>query len=193
MSIVHMEGVDYAKPKLKMTGVEAVKSSTPAPARKALTDCANILVTGTEDELIEYVKKFRKEWNDLSPDQIGLPTSVNGIFKYHTKDNRYALGCPIHVRAAINYNYWISEYKIDMHYSDIKDGSKAKYVFLIDQNYTRENVIAFPSKLPKELDLHTKIDYNAQLERSFLSPLKIMLEPTGWNYEKKVNLMDLFS
>ena len=193
MSIVHMEGVDYAKPKLKMTGVEAVKSSTPAPARKALTDCANILVTGTEDELIEYVKRFRKEWNGLSPDQIGLPTSVNGIFKYHTENNKYSLGCPIHVRAAINYNYWISEYKIDMHYSDIKDGSKAKYVFLINQNYTRENVIAFPSKLPKELDLHSKIDYNAQLERSFLSPLKIMLEPTGWNYEKKVNLMDLFS
>ena len=193
MSIVHMEGVDYAKPKLKMTGVEAVKSSTPAPARKALTDCANILVTGTEDELIEYVTKFRKEWNALAPDEIALPTSVNGIHKYHIEKNQYKLGCPIHVRAAINYNHWIKESKIDIYYSDIKDGSKAKYVFLIDQNYTRENVIAFPARLPKELDLHDKIDYNIQLERSFLSPLKIMLEPTNWKYEKTVNLMDLFS
>jgi hypothetical protein len=193
MSIVHMEGVDYAKPKLKMTGVEAVKSSTPAPARKALTDCANILVTGTEDELIEYVTKFRNEWKLLAPDEIALPTSVNGIHKYHIEDNQYKLGCPIHVRAAINYNHWIKKKNVEMFYSDIKDGSKAKYIFLTPDNKTKENVIAFPNKLPKELDLHRKVDYNLQLERSFLSPLKIMLEPTGWNYEKKANLMDLFS
>ena len=193
MSIVHMEGVDYAKPKLKMTGVEAVKSSTPAPARKALTDCANIIVTGKEDELIEYVTEFRRQWKLLAPDEIALPTSVNGIHKYHIEDNQYKLGCPIHVRAAINYNHWIKKKNIDMYYSDIKDGSKAKYIFLTPDNKTKENVIAFPNKLPKELDLHAKVDYNIQLERSFLSPLKIMLEPTGWNYEKKANLMDIFS
>ena len=193
MSIVHMEGVDYAKPKLKMTGVEAVKSSTPAPARKALTDCANIIVTGKEDELIEYVTEFRRQWKLLAPDEIALPTSVNGIHKYHIENNQYKLGCPIHVRAAINYNHWIKKKNIDMYYSDIKDGSKAKYIFLTPDNKTKENVIAFPNKLPKELDLHAKVDYNIQLERSFLSPLKIMLEPTGWNYEKKANLMDIFS
>jgi len=193
MSIVHMEGVDYAEPEMKMTGVEAVKSSTPAPARKALTDCAQIIVTGSEDELIEYVDKFRKNWTSLPPDEIALPTSVNGIRKYHIEGNQYKLGCPMHIRAAINYNHWIQRKEIDMYYSDIKDGSKAKYIFLIKNNKTKENVIAFPNKLPKELDLHSKIDYNTQLERSFLSPLKIMLEPTKWSYERKANLMDLFS
>lgn len=200
MSIVHMEGVDYSTPELKMTGVEAVKSSTPAPARKALTDCAEIILNGTEDQLIEYVSDFRREWSTLPPDEIALPTSVNGIHKYGVNDTKkktkkveYELGCPIHVRAALNFNHWIRKMNITNYYSEIKDGTKAKYVFLNPNNYTRENVIAFGAKLPKELDLFDKIDYNTQLERSFLSPLKIMLEPTGWHYEKQVNFMNIFS
>ena len=193
MSIVHMEGVDYATPKIKMTGVEAVKSSTPAPARLALTDCAKIVVQGTEEELIDYVDEFSKKWFALTPEEIALPTSVKGIRKYSRGGNTYKLGCPIHVRAAINYNHWLKENKLENYYSDIKDGSKVKYVFLIDQNYTRENVIAFPNRLPKEFELHSKVDFTAMWERAFISPLKIMLEPLGWHHEKRVNLMSLFN
>lgn len=193
MSIVHMEGVDYATPKIKMTGVEAVKSSTPAPARVALTDCAKIVVQGTEEELIDYVAEFSKKWYALTPEEIALPTSVKGIRKYSRGRNEYKLGCPIHVRAAINYNHWLKENKLENYYSDIKDGSKVKYVFLIEQNYTKENVIAFPNRLPKEFELHSKVDFTAMWERAFISPLKIMLEPLGWHYKKRVNLMSLFN
>ncbi len=193
MSIVHMEGVDYATPKIKMTGVEAVKSSTPAPAREALTDCAKIVVQGTEEELIEYVAEFSKKWYSLTPEEIALPTSIKGIRKYHRGENQYKLGCPIHVRAGINYNYWLKSHKLENYYSDIKDGAKVKYVFLKDQNYTKENVIAFPNRLPKELELHDRVDFDAMWERAFISPLKIMLEPIKWHYEKRVNLMSLFS
>jgi len=206
LSLVHFEGVDYTEPQLKMTGVEAVKAAaTPNVCRKSLTDCAKIILYQTEDDLIKYVENFRKEWNSFEPHQIAFPKGISDLHKYYnadTEENFHAgvfgtgslhkKGCPIHVRAAISYNYLIRKHGLVLYYNEIKSGSKMKYVFLRDEKITGENVIGFISKLPKELNLHEIVDYNKQFEKAFLSPLEIMLKPIGWQHEKKKDLFSYF-
>ena len=206
LSLVHFESVDYAEPQLKMTGVEAVKTAAiPNVCRKALTDCAKIILHQTEDDLIEYVNKFRKEWNSYEPHEIAFPKGISDLHKYYNPqteknfhagifgDSLHKKGCPIHVRAAISYNYLIRKNDLIRYYNEIKSGSKMKYVFLRDTNVTGENVVGFISKLPKELKLHGIIDYNKQFEKSFLSPLEIMLAPIRWSHKKSLDISSYFS
>ena len=69
------EGVRYQEPKLKMMGIEAVRSSTPAPCRKYISEALKIIVEETEDELINFIDKSRKEHSELQPEDIAFPRS----------------------------------------------------------------------------------------------------------------------
>ena len=44
-----------------------------------------------------------------------------------------------------------------------------------------------------KLDLDKYIDYDLQFEKSFVEPLKAILDAIGWNVEKTVNLELFFS
>lgn len=193
LSVYHFESVDYQEPELKMTGVEALKSSTPKVCRDALTKCAKFLMQGTEEDLVNFVTDFKEKWKTFSPDEIALPSAVNGLHKYHLGENKYKKGCPIHIRAAIVYNYMLKLHNLDKLYTEIKDGVKVKYVFLYTNNPTGENVIAFPNKLPVEFGLNEYVDMRWQYKRAFIKPLEIMTEHSGWHYEKANNLLDLFA
>ena len=54
-------------------------------------------------------------------------------------------------------------------------------------------LIAMLGTLPKEFKLQEYIDYDRQFEKSFLDPMKGILEKIGWDYEKKSTIMDFFS
>ena len=56
----------------------------------------------------------------------------------------------------------------------------------------RENVISFIQQFPEELNLDKYIDYDLQFEKSFLEPLKIILDSIGWSAERTVNLESFF-
>ena len=47
--------------------------------------------------------------------------------------------------------------------------------------------------LPKEFGLDESIDYDLQFEKSFLAPLKAILDTVGWDAEKKNTLEALWS
>ena len=55
-------------------------------------------------------------------------------------------------------------------------------------NIIRENVISFIQDFPRELNLDKYVDYDLQFEKSFVEPLKAILDAIGWNVEKTVNL-----
>ena len=60
-------------------------------------------------------------------------------------------------------------------------------------NTLKEDVIAYPSRLPKELELDEYIDYDVQFEKAFLEPIRVILNCMGWKTEKTNSLDDFFS
>ena len=193
LNVWDSEGVRYEDPKLKMMGIEAVKSSTPAPCRKMIKDALKLMMSGTEEDVIEFIDKSRAEFKAMPPEQISFPRSVSDVVKYKSSSDIYMKGTPIHCRGALLFNHYIKKNKLDNKYSLIKNGEKIKFCYLKKPNILHENVISFIQEFPKELDLDKYIDYDLQFEKSFVEPLKAILDAIGWNVEKTVNLELFFS
>jgi DNA polymerase elongation subunit (family B) len=187
------EGVRYEEPKLKMMGIEAVKSSTPAPCRQMIKDGLKLMMNGTEDDVIKFIDKCREEFKKLPPEQIAFPRTASDVRKYHSSSTIYAHKTPIHIRGALLYNHYIKEKKLTNKYSLIGNGEKIKFVYLKKPNIIQENIISFIQDFPKELGLDKYIDYELQFEKSFIDPLKSILDAIGWKTEKTVNLELFFS
>jgi DNA polymerase elongation subunit (family B) len=192
LNVWDSEGVRYTEPKLKMMGIEAVKSSTPAPCRKMIKDCLKIMMNGTENEVINFIETARKEFKKLSPEQISFPRSASDVQKYKSSSTIYSKGTPIHVRGALLFNHYIKEAKLTNKYSLIQNGEKVKFIYLKKPNTIHENIISFIQEFPKELNLDKYIDYELQFEKAFLEPLKIILDSIGWNIEKTTSLENFF-
>jgi DNA polymerase elongation subunit (family B) len=196
LSVWNSEGVQYKEPKLKIKGIEAIKSSTPAPCRKMLKESFKILMSGTEDDVIDFIEKSRKEFKNYSPEEISFPKSVTDVVKWRSSSTIYlkntGKGCPIHVRGALLFNHHIKQNNLTNKYSTIQNGEKIKYCYLKLPNPIYENVISFIQDFPKELGLNKFIDYDLQFEKGFLEPLKIILNAIGWEHEKTASLEDFF-
>ena len=188
LNVWDSEGVRYEEPKLKMMGIEAVKSSTPAPCRKMIKDALHLMMSGTEDEVIDFIEDARAKFKKLSPEEIAFPRTVSDVNKHKNSATVYGKGCPMHVRGSLLYNHYIKEKGLSNKYSLINNGEKIKFVMLKKANPIRENVISFISDFPHELGLDKYIDYDLQFDKAFLEPVKVILDAIGWNVEKVVNL-----
>jgi len=193
LNVWDSEGVRYNEPKLKIMGLEAVKSSTPMPCRTAIKKALKLMVTGTEDELISFIDTFRNEFDSLPPEDIAFPRSVNGLRKFKASGTVYSKGCPLHVRGTLLYNFYIAKNKLEFKYPLVQEGEKIKYLYLRVPNKMNENVISFLNTFPRELDLEKSIDRDAQFKKSFLDPLRIITNVIGWETERVSNLEFLFS
>ena len=193
LNVWDSEGVRYEEPKLKMMGIEAVKSSTPAPCRQMIKDGLKLMMNGTEEDVIDFIEKCRKEFKSLPPEQIAFPRTASDVRKYASSASIYAQKTPIHIRGALLFNHYVKDKKLTNKYSLIGNGEKVKFVFLKKPNIIQENVISFIQDFPKELGLDKYIDYELQFEKSFVDPLKSILDAIGWNVEKTVNLELFFS
>jgi hypothetical protein len=193
LSVWDSEGVRYEEPKLKIKGIEAIKSSTPAPCRKMMKDSFKILMNGSENDMIDFIESSRKQFKKLSPEEIAFPRTASDVQKYSSSSNIYAPKTPIQVRGALLFNYYIKQNKLTNKYSLIQNGEKVKFIFLKKPNIIHENVISFIQEFPKELNLDKYIDYDLQFEKAFLEPLKIILDTIGWNVEKTTNLDSFFA
>jgi DNA polymerase elongation subunit (family B) len=193
LNVWDSEGVRYEEPKLKMMGIEAVKSSTPAPCRQMIKDGLKLMMSGTEEEVIEFIDKCRSDFKKLPPEQIAFPRTASDVRKYYSSSDIYNKGTPIHIRGALLFNHYIKENKLTNKYSLIANGEKIKFVYLKKPNIIQENIISFIQDFPKELGLDKYIDYELQFEKSFVEPLKSILDSIGWNVEKTVNLELFFA
>jgi len=188
LNVWNSEGVQYTEPKLKMMGIEAVKSSTPAPCRKMIKDALKLMMSGTEENVIDFIDKSRSEFKKLPPEDISFPRSASDVVKYQSSSDIYSKGTPIHIRGALLFNHYIKQKKLTNKYSLIQNGEKIKFCYLKKPNIIHENVISFISDFPKELDLDKYVDYDLQFEKAFLEPLKAILDAIGWSVEKTINL-----
>ena len=187
------EGVRYEEPKLKMMGIEAVKSSTPAPCRTYIKDCLNLIMTGTEQEVIDFIEEKRKEHASLPVEEVAFPRTANNISKFVETVGLYRKSTPMHIRASILYNFWLKEKKVENKYNAIGNGEKIKYAHLMIPNPLGENVMAFISDFPKEFGLNSYIDYDTMFTKGFIDPLKVILDTIGWKTEKVNTLESFFS
>ncbi|MEC9064806.1 MAG: DNA polymerase, partial [Pseudomonadota bacterium] len=193
LNVWNSEGVAYTEPKLKMMGIEAVKSSTPAPCRAMIKDALKLMMNGTEDDVIDYIDSCRTKFKSLPPEEISFPRSASNVVKYQAHSTIYAKGTPIHIRGALLYNHYVKKHKLDNKYSLIQNGEKIKFCYLKKPNIIHENIISFIQEFPHELKLDKYIDYDLQFDKAFLEPLRIILNSIGWNTEKTVNLESFFT
>ena len=191
LNVYNEEGVELKEPKLKIMGIEAVKSSTPAPCRVKIKEALKVIMTKDESALIEFIDDFRTKFKKLSPEEIAYPRSCNNLKKYSSRTTIYKKSCPIHVRGALLYNNLLKKNKLKK-YEQIQEGDKVKFIQLKEPNPLRENVISFIGALPKEFDLHQYIDYDNQFDKSFLEPLRFIVNAIGWSFERQSTLDSFF-
>ena len=189
LNVHNSEGVQYAEPKLKIMGIEAVKSSTPQVVRTKFKQAYSIMLAGNEKDLQKFVADFYEEFKNLEPEQVSFPRGVSEIDKWMDRNTLFKKGCPIHVRGAILYNHYMKELKIRG--DELKNGNKVKFCYLKMPNHLGQNIISFPNFLPKELKLHDHIDYNQQFDKTFKEPLKLVSDAINWQLEH-VNTLESF-
>ena len=193
LNVYNNEGVEYAKPKPKVMGLEMVKSSTPYYCRKILWESIDIILNKTETDMIGMIETYRNDFKKESITDIAFPRGVNGLEKFADAKAIFGKGCPNHVRGSLLYNDLIKRKKLDKTYPLIKEGEKIKFIYLKEPNTIQSNVISFPTIVPKELDIEKYIDYDLQFNKSFLEPLKIILDSIGWKTEHVSSLEDFFA
>ena len=191
LNVWNNEGVAYSEPKLKVMGIEAIKSSTPQVVRDKFVQAYRIMLNSTESELQDFVENFYNEFKSLSPEDVSFPRGVSDIEKWKSRDEFFKKGTPIHVRGALVYNRLAHKYRLTT--EDIKNGSKVKFCYLKLPNPSMENVISFPQFLPKEFGLEDYIDYEMQFDKTFKDPLKLISDAINWDLEKRNTLEAFFS
>ena len=194
LNVWDMEGVRYKEAKLKIMGIEAVKSSTPAPCREKIKQALKIIMNGDEKMLNTFIKEFREEFMNLSPEEIAYPRSVNGLEKFAGESTLFAKGAPIHCKGAILYNHLIKKNKLENKYQLIQNGDKIRFLHMRQPNVFQSSAFSFMTEVPKELDISNKIDYDMQYEKSFIEPLKVITEKINWliSYGAQSTLEDFF-
>ena len=192
MNVYDSEGIRYDEPQLKIMGIEAIRSSTPAACKDKMKHIFKIIMNGTENDAIDYIDEFRKEFQTLDAEDIFFPRSVRGISKYHDAAHLYKKGAPVHVKGALLYNKLLKDKKLLHSYPIIKDGEKIKFAYLKKQNTTGGEVIAILNQLPKELELQQYIDYDKQFQKAFIEPMASVMNSVGWNTEHISTLEDFF-
>jgi DNA polymerase elongation subunit (family B) len=196
LNVWDMEGVRYQEPQLKIMGIEAVKSSTPAPCRSKLKECLKIIMSGTEQDVNDFIIDFREEFMKLPAEDVAFPRSVNGLTKWSSSSSIFLKGVPMHCRGSLLYNHFTKKNKLTHKYPLIQEGEKIKFIHLRTPNPMSSNVISFITKLPKELDIHRYIDYDLQYEKAFVEPLTFIMNQIGWDidrsYGTQTTLEDFF-
>jgi len=192
-----IEGVRYQDPQLKIMGIEAVKSSTPAPCREKIKQALKVIMSGTEKDVNNFIQEFREEFMKLSPEEIAFPRSVNGIDKWSDSSGIFKKGAPMHIKGVILYNHFLRKQKLTGKYPLIQEGEKIKFLNMRTPNQMQSGVISFMTKLPKEFDIHKYLDYDMQFEKAFVEPLTFICNQIGWkidrSYGTQTTLEDFFT
>ena len=192
LNVYDNEGVRYKEPKLKVMGLEIVRSSTPAPVRESLRGAVKMCLTADEKTLQSFVEKTWQEFSNMSPEQIAFPRGCNNLEKYHSSSDIYTKGTPMHVRGSLMYNFILNDKNLEYKYEKIRDGDKVKFLYLKEPNHIGENCVAFNAKLPVEFDLHRYVDYETIFEKAFIDPLNTIANGIGWKTRPVATLEDLF-
>ncbi len=172
--------------KVKTIGFDTIQSSTPKFARQKLVEALKILfrsqqTPGAEElqELVQFMKTSKKEFQLANIDDISFNRRTNNIDKYIVDDQiefQVGLKCPANVKAAGYYNYLLnnnSKYKNK--YKVIGNGEKLK---IYNCKTPISEVYAYmPNEHPYEIA--PQVDYDTQFEKCMIDPLNRVLTAIG--------------
>ena len=192
LNVYNNEGVAYKEPKLKVMGLEMVKSSTPSVIRMKMKEVLDLMMRGTEEDVHKFIEDFKIEFMNLPVEEISSPRGCNGISQYSDSATLYKKGTPIHVKGAILYNFHLKKLGLEKQYPLIQEGEKLKFIYLKMPNPIKDTVISFPQRLPKEFEIQQFIDYDTQFDKAFVEPIRIVLDCMGWKTEKQNTLESFF-
>ena len=183
LNVHDSEGVLYKEPKLKMMGIEAVKSSTPLICREKIKEALKIIMSGDEKTLNDFIQDFHKKFTSVNPKEIAFPRSVNGLKKYSDSSTTFKKGTPMHIKGCLIYNHKIKQNKLIHKYPLIQEGDKIKFLYMKQPNPYSANVISFMSVLPEEFKVNSYIDYDIQFEKVFVDPLVLIVNSINWKID----------
>jgi len=170
LNVLDEEGITFDEPKLKIMGIEAVKSSTPEVCRGKIKQAIKLIMTKGEDELQAFVADFKQEFYQMTAEQISFPRSCNNLKKYKHSSNIFIKGTPIHVKGALIYNQQLQQRKLHRKYPIIQEGDKIKFLKLKEANPFKFDVISYVTKLPTEFALQEYIDYDLMFQKNIFRP-----------------------
>lgn len=192
LKVYDNEGVRYTEPDYAITGIEVVRSSTPAIVRAALKECIVHVIDKNIEKVREIVNTVHAQFMTEPVEKIAFPRGANNLLAYTSKDSIYGPKTPIAVRGSLLYNHHIKKNNLDSRYELIQEGDKVKFIYVKLPNPIKEDVIAFVDKLPPELGLHKYIDRELQFEKAFMAPLNGIMTAVGWKLEEENTLESLF-
>jgi DNA polymerase elongation subunit (family B) len=205
MNVYDSEGVRYATPSMKIMGIEAIRSSTPAACRSYIKDTLQTIIDTDEETTQKKIQELRVEFMKQPLDKIAFPRGVNLIgsrkgpdgkpykFDYADKNTIYKKGTPIHVKGTLLFNHHLKRLGLTKQYEEIGDGTKIKFVYLKVPNVIQDSVIAWETVLPQEFGLDKYIDYETQFVKGYLDPITNILDAINWSAEKRSSLEDFFN
>lgn len=186
LNVLNKEGIMYETPKLKIMGVEAVKSSTPSICRDLIREGIRLLMNESQEAVWEHIEQARHAFFKAPFEDIAFPKSCNNLAKYQ----KATKGVPFHVRAALTFNDALKEQHLTTEYPLIEEGEKIKYAYLREPNRFHSNVMGAPGGCPVEWKIEEVIDYEMQFQKSFLEPFGEIVRCAGWTLEPKLSLLD---
>jgi DNA polymerase elongation subunit (family B) len=192
LNVYNNEGIQYSEPHMKVMGLEMIKSSTPSAVRDKMRQLIKLMMTGTQKDIQTFIATFKEEFRSLPVEDISFPRGVNGLKQYTDSATLYKKGTPIHVKGALLYNNYLREKNLTTKYPLIQEGEKLKFAWLKMPNPIKDTVISFPNRLPKEFDIQDYIDYDTQFEKSFIEPIRVILDCLGWETEQSGNTLESF-
>ena len=181
--------------KVKVTGLDVVRSSFPAAFRKFMKEVlTDILDNVPKADLDKKILDYHAHIRELPVVDVARNTAVKNITKWKLDDQnlgQYKSGTPAHVKAAINHNLLLKIWDVHMMFAPITNGQKIKWVYVSNNQYQIESMgfIGDDTDAP----LITKfveefIDYEKLFEKEFAGKLKDFYAALSWgNIPTEVN------
>ncbi len=200
--ITKQEGI--ANESLDIKGLEFRKANFPPIFGKFFNDILEMILKGTEQKQIDdLILNFRKKIMSKDTDIVllGKPNSVKTLNEYVGRKPRAGgvmteikKGAPANVKAAIRYNDLLNFWNIKDH-SEIVQGDKIKWIYLIDNPYKIEAIGFLAFDMPEKM--RTFLNEYADRKKSFETILQSKLEnfynDLGWTLNLNPNINKFFS
>ena len=195
LNTLNSEGVHYENPKISVTGLESVRSSTPEVCRDKMKEVFKVIMQGTETETQVFIQDFREEFRNLPIEEIAKNSGTDNIDKFVERGGHslYKKGTPMHVRGCILYNDFLKQKGLSKKYEKVISGDKIKYVYLkVPNPSTREHDLVPTTATPGVMLVFSALTSTTILNstRFFLKPIDQILEAVGWSAEKVNTLED---